>query len=106
MRLGDEACSECSELMEVWMPETLEALGRFCFRGSSITGLDLSMTQMLIVGRDSMCHCYELREVLFPACLVEVGSNAFEWSSITRLDFSETRLRSFCRAKLVAGVQV
>jgi hypothetical protein len=74
-------------LVSIWLTEI-----SFCFYDMAIKRLDLSVTQVRILGEKCFHGCLELKEVLLPEILEEIGESCFSVTSLERLDLSQTHM--------------
>ena len=77
--IGNSAFSECTELKEVVLPDTVTSIGDTAFKGCSKleTVVFPSNTQFTSILKNSFKDCIALKEIQIPDSVVEIGEAAF-----------------------------
>lgn len=96
--IGDEAFSYCSNVTELRLPETMDAIGVKCFYSLKITSVDIPnglkelpeqvfagcpLTEVYIpdgvetIGKQAFYYCQDITTVRFPESLTSIGMYAF-----------------------------
>ena len=70
-----------TNLYEVDLPNSLEAIGNEAFKGSGLKKVIIP-DKVTEIGREAFLQCKQLEEVVFPNHLVSIGKSAFESSAI------------------------
>lgn len=114
-KIGEYCFAECTDLVEIRLPERLRTLGEGCFRECrSLTGLEIPQAVTAIP--KEMCHrCISLKQIGLPYGLVSIGSFALAGcEQLEELEIPGTvskigsnafsRCRSITRAIVPSGV--
>ena len=77
--IGNSAFSECTELKEVVLPDTVTSIGDTAFKSCSKleTVVFPSNTQFTSILKNSFKDCIALKEIQIPDSVVEIGEAAF-----------------------------
>lgn len=86
--------TDCTALVSVNFPKTLEVIGEVTFRSSSLTNADLkACTQLQRIGSGAFQYCGKLASVSFPNSLQRIHGWAFnECDALTSVDMSPLSL--------------
>lgn len=80
----------CNNLYSITLPSTLEYIGENCFNGLPLlNSVDLSVTNVKILGQSAFANCSGLTVISFPTTLTDISNNCFEQSGITDLTIPE-----------------
>ena len=72
------AFSNCANLTEIILPESLEALGKTStFAGSALEKVDLSKTSLSTIPYQTFEDCSNLKTVIFSESITSIGDGAF-----------------------------
>lgn len=72
------AFSNCANLTEIILPESLEALGKTStFAGSALEKVDLSKTSLSTIPYQTFEDCSNLKTVIFSGDITSIGNGAF-----------------------------
>ncbi|MDR2791281.1 MAG: leucine-rich repeat domain-containing protein, partial [Tannerellaceae bacterium] len=94
--IGANAFFQCTSLREINFPDSLNLIGVHSFRSTALTSVDLSNTQVELIGYGAFLYC-NINELKFPKSITEIGAYAFYETKVTSIDFRHTKL------KLIAG---
>ena len=97
-RIGNSAFYNCTSLKKVDFPDTVSELGDYAISATGIEEIDLSDTNISIMGYSIFEDCELLRNVILPDILKEIDENSFSnCPKLKELDFSNTKITKIGR---------
>ncbi len=87
--LGDYSFSECSNLVEVVIPDSVKRIGNGAFSGSGITTITLPKG-IRSIGKRMFSYCGSLNDLIIPDTVIAIGANAFEGCAISNITIPDS----------------